>query len=84
MIDENQGILRVYATKEANFARCTEIQGRITGWTRALQKFTSDPIEAATVQEIEEVLYHASAYAGFPAANSARGIAAEVIGKMGG
>jgi 4-carboxymuconolactone decarboxylase len=36
-----------------------------------------------TVQEIEEVLYHASAYAGFPAANSARAIAAEVIGKAG-
>ena len=36
-----------------------------------------------TVQEIEEVLYHASAYAGFPAANSARVIAAEMIGKAG-
>jgi len=36
-----------------------------------------------TVQEIEEVLYHASAYAGFPAANSARVVAAEVIGKAG-
>ena len=36
-----------------------------------------------TVQEIEEVLYHSSAYAGFPAANSARGIAAEVIEKAG-
>jgi 4-carboxymuconolactone decarboxylase len=34
-----------------------------------------------TVEEIEEVLYHSSAYAGFPAANSARAVAAEVIDK---
>ncbi len=36
-----------------------------------------------TDQEIAEVLYHASAYAGFPAANSARPIAAEVDGRVG-
>ena len=34
-----------------------------------------------TVEEIEEVIYHATVYAGFPAANSARAVAAEVVAK---
>ena len=32
-----------------------------------------------TKQEIAEVIYHASGYAGFPAAASARGIAAQIL-----
>jgi 4-carboxymuconolactone decarboxylase len=32
-----------------------------------------------TVTEIEEAIYHATAYAGFPAANAARAVAAEVV-----
>jgi 4-carboxymuconolactone decarboxylase len=36
-----------------------------------------------TVEEIEEVIYHASAYAGFPAANSARRAATESLRKQG-
>ena len=36
-----------------------------------------------SVAEIEEVLYQASAYAGFPAANTARAIADEVLRKAG-
>jgi 4-carboxymuconolactone decarboxylase len=33
-----------------------------------------------TEDEIAEVIYHASGYAGFPAANTARRVAAEVLG----
>jgi 4-carboxymuconolactone decarboxylase len=32
-----------------------------------------------TVEEIEEVVYHLTGYAGFPAANAARGIGREVL-----
>ena len=32
-----------------------------------------------TIQEIEEVIYHATAYAGFPAASSARAVALEAL-----
>ena len=32
-----------------------------------------------TVTEIEEAIYHATVYAGFPAANAARAVAAEVV-----
>jgi 4-carboxymuconolactone decarboxylase len=35
-----------------------------------------------TWSEIEEVLYHATAYAGFPAASSARAIAAKIYDKL--
>jgi len=35
-----------------------------------------------TIQELEEVLYHATAYAGFPAANSARRIATLTLRKQ--
>ena len=33
-----------------------------------------------TEDEIAEVIYHASGYAGFPAANTARNVAREVLG----
>jgi 4-carboxymuconolactone decarboxylase len=36
-------------------------------------------INGCTVQEIEEVIYHATGYAGFPAANQARQAAAEAF-----
>lgn len=36
-----------------------------------------------TLQEVEEVLYHAAAYAGFPASNSAAHVAAEVFKQNG-
>lgn len=36
-----------------------------------------------TVQEIEEVLYHSAAYAGFPASNSATQVAEEVFRQAG-
>jgi 4-carboxymuconolactone decarboxylase len=36
-----------------------------------------------TLQEIEEVLYHATAYAGFPAANAARAAATKAFRKQG-
>ncbi len=36
-----------------------------------------------TVQEIEEVLYHSAAYAGFPASNAAAHIATEVFKQAG-
>ena len=32
-----------------------------------------------TVEEIEEVVYHLTGYAGFPAANAARGVGREVL-----
>lgn len=32
-----------------------------------------------SVEELEEVIYHASGYAGFPAANSARQVAADAL-----
>ncbi len=32
-----------------------------------------------TVQEIEEVIYHSTGYAGFPAANGARAVAVEAL-----
>ena len=32
-----------------------------------------------TVKEIEEVIYHSTGYAGFPAANGARAVAAEAL-----
>jgi len=35
-----------------------------------------------TIQELEEVLYHATAYAGFPAANSARRVATATLRKQ--
>jgi 4-carboxymuconolactone decarboxylase len=34
-----------------------------------------------TPEELEEVVYHATAYAGFPAAGCARAVAAEVVAK---
>jgi 4-carboxymuconolactone decarboxylase len=36
-----------------------------------------------TLQELEEVIYHATAYAGFPAANGARAVATESFRKQG-
>jgi 4-carboxymuconolactone decarboxylase len=36
-----------------------------------------------TVQEIEEAIYHATAYAGFPAAVQATAVATEVLRKQG-
>jgi 4-carboxymuconolactone decarboxylase len=36
-----------------------------------------------TVQELEEVIYHASGYAGYPAANSARIVATEALRREG-
>lgn len=36
-----------------------------------------------SLKELEEVLYHASGYAGFPAANSARGVALETLRRAG-
>jgi len=36
-----------------------------------------------TREELEEVIYHATGYAGFPAATEAAGIAAEVLGQYG-
>jgi 4-carboxymuconolactone decarboxylase len=36
-----------------------------------------------TVKEIEEVLYHSAAYAGFPASNSAAHVATEVFKQAG-
>ncbi|MDB6063278.1 MAG: pcaC [Verrucomicrobiaceae bacterium] len=36
-----------------------------------------------TVREIEEVLYHSAAYAGFPASNSASHVATEVFREAG-
>lgn len=36
-----------------------------------------------TLQELEEIIYHATAYAGFPAANSARRIAVSSLRKEG-
>ena len=36
-----------------------------------------------TVKEIEEVLYHSAAYAGFPASNSATHVATEVFKQAG-
>ncbi len=36
-----------------------------------------------TLQELEEVIYHATSYAGFPAANAARVAATESFRKQG-
>ena len=36
-----------------------------------------------TVQEIEEVIYHSTGYAGFPAANGARAVAVEALRREG-
>lgn len=36
-----------------------------------------------TLQELEEVIYHATAYAGFPAANCARAVATDSFRKQG-
>jgi hypothetical protein len=55
MIEENAGILRIYGEQSANLARRTESIGRLTGWVRARQPVTAEPIEAATVIEVAEV-----------------------------
>lgn len=36
-----------------------------------------------TREELEEIVYHASAYAGFPAASAARAVAMEVLDDLG-
>jgi 4-carboxymuconolactone decarboxylase len=41
--------------------------------------FVAAIANGCTVEEIEEVIYHATGYAGFPAANIARGAAAETL-----
>lgn len=41
--------------------------------------FVAAIANGCTVQEIEEIIYHASGYAGFPAANEARRAAAETF-----
>jgi hypothetical protein len=55
MLTSGEAALRIYSSKDANMARCKEVQGRLTGWTRARHLMASDPIESATVNEIAEV-----------------------------
>jgi 4-carboxymuconolactone decarboxylase len=45
--------------------------------------FASALRNGITREELEEVVYHATAYAGFPTASSARAIAAELFDKGG-